>query len=84
MKKISELLLKFKNLEHPDAKKEILLKQIVESTGLLLNKKQLELHGGILFIKADSYVKNEIFLQQEKILQELKEKLPNFKIKKIL
>ncbi len=78
MKNIKDLLTRFKNIEHPDKKKEILCKFIFIETGLLIEKEQMDIKKTTLFISADSYIKAEIYLKKEKLLKKLQENFPDF------
>lgn len=83
MKSISSFLSKFKSLQHPDEKKEIVAKIIFLETGINLNKTQIDLRGKNIFIKADGYIKTEIYFKKEVILKKIAESSLGLKIESI-
>jgi hypothetical protein len=83
MQSISSFLEKFRKLEHPDHKKELLIKFIFVETGVLLKKEETDLRGKTFFVKADAYTKNEIYLRKEKLLKRIAESFPDLIIEDI-
>lgn len=81
---ISKFLEKFKeSLGSEDDFREETSKTISEITGFPIEKEKIFLKGGIVKIKCDSYMKTEISLHKEKILENLKSKFPKKNIKDI-
>jgi hypothetical protein len=71
MQSIASFLEKFKKLEHPDHKKELMAKFIFDQTGISVAKENFQFRGKTLFIKADPYIKSELFLKKEILLKSL-------------
>jgi hypothetical protein len=73
MNSISGFLQKFLNLEKDNnTKLSIILDVIKKETGIELKKEMLEIKNDNLKIKCNPVFRNEIFMHQEKIEDELK------------
>lgn len=71
LKNLSSLLEKFKNIKNPKEDRINIAKIICDSSGIKINESQISVTKNILSIKTNNYIKTEIFLKKEKILEEL-------------
>ncbi len=82
---ISQFLERFQNVLLGE---DIIRGQIVliikEITGFSLNKEEVCFKGNSLKLKCDTYMKTEVFLRKEKILETLRLKFPNKTIRDII
>jgi hypothetical protein len=70
---ISSYLEKFKRLEPPgDTVKSAAQDVIFESIGVKIEKKEMEVRDGILFLSVPSAVKNEIYMNKRGILEKVR------------
>ncbi len=73
---ISDLLKKFQHITPPDI---VVRKKIVEIvkeiTNIELDKKDISVKNGVVFIKTTPIYKNEIFINKQTILSILKQKI---------
>lgn len=73
---ISDLLKKFKNITAPDIIIRNYIVDIVkEIINIKLDKKNIFVKNGIVYIKTKPIYKNEIFINKKKIINLLKEKV---------
>ena len=73
---IGDYLKRFVGLTPPDDFiKEEVLKIVKDKIGIDLNKKEITISNGVIYIKTTPIIKNEIFINREKILQNLKQTL---------
>lgn len=76
MLEIKNLLLKFGNfLISEELKKETARKVIFEITQIQLQKDEIEIRNGEIFLKIKPIYRSEIFLKKDQILSELKKTL---------
>lgn len=79
---ISIYLDKFKNIESKDSGlKNIIADSIKNVLKIDINKKNIEVRNGTVYLKVNPVVKNEIFINKPNIIKELN--LKNFKVKGI-
>jgi len=72
---IGEYLKKFTKITPPDDfLKEIILEGVKTEIGIDIDKKNITVSGGIVYIKTSPIIKNEIFMKKEKIISIIKEK----------
>ena len=81
MKNLSSLLEKFKNIKNPKEDKIKIATIVSKEISKEITEDKISITKNILSIKTDNYLKTEIFLKKEKILEELK--VNNFFIKDI-
>ena len=60
-----------------DERRKIVCRIIKNKTGILLNEKDISFKKGEIEIKSDAVVKNELFIQKEKILVALQDEGQN-------
>lgn len=76
MKNLGDLLSKYKKLVSTDRKiGEAVAAAVAEVCGLEIDRKQLQIKDWTVFVKASSAVKAEIFLNRQKILDKVKDRL---------
>lgn len=78
---LSALLEKFKNLKDPKEERVRIAGIISRELGFEISEDQISLKNGVLSINADNYLKSEIFMQKEGLLEALKNE--NFSISEI-
>ncbi len=79
---LANLLAKFKNLRDPKEERVKIAEVISKELGFDITESQISLTKGSLSIKADNYLKTEIFMRKDSLLEVLKkENLPIFEIK---
>ncbi len=79
---LAYLLEKFKNLRNPKEERVKIASVITEKLGFEISEDQVSLKRGTLLINADNYLKSEIFMQKDTLLEALKkEGLQVFEIK---
>ena len=73
---IGDLLKKFKTLV-PREKivKDETIRAVFEETGILLQSEEIFFQNGVIFIKTNPVIKNELFMRKQKILLEIKNKI---------
>ena len=78
IKHIENFLKKFKKITPPDdfIKKQI-IKSIDKKTGIKINNKQITYKNNIIYIKTKQEERSFIFLNKEKIIEDLKKTLKN-------
>jgi hypothetical protein len=81
---IATYLEKFKKMEMPgDAVKCAAEKAIFESVGIKVEKKEMNVVDGVLFLTVPSIVKNEVYMSKRGILEKMRETLKEKAIKDI-
>lgn len=76
MIEIKDLLSGFKNiLLSEEAKKEAIRSILLEETGLKIDKENIEIRNGVLYLNVKPIHKSEIFMKKEAIASKLKEAL---------
>jgi hypothetical protein len=77
---IGDYLSKFKNITPPDkfVKDELVL-VVKEIVGVEIEKGDIDVRNGTIFLSVDPIVKNEIFLRKAEVMENLKEKLKIYK-----
>jgi len=82
---IGDFLVKFKQLTPPDKEiKEVFCETVFNIIKIKINKNNIDVKNKTIFINENSFVKNEIFLHQNKILEYMKNRLGKNSPKKIL
>lgn len=77
---ISNFLEKFKNITPPDKfVKDVLISVVKEVANIDIEKDNIDVRNGTIFISVDPIIKNEIFLRKSEIMQNLTEKLKEYK-----
>jgi hypothetical protein len=79
---LAHLLEKFKGLRNPKEERVKIASVITQTLGFEISEDQVSLKKGTLSINADNYLKGEIFMQKDLLLEALKkENLEVFDIK---
>lgn len=82
---INDFLIKFKHVTLPnETKRNILSKSIFKILNIDINIKNISLENNTVYIKTNSFIKNEIFLHKNEILKEVRKQLKNKTPKDIL
>jgi hypothetical protein len=82
---ITSFFSRFKKITPPDEfVRKTAVEILQEVVGVKLNISHISVEGGILRIKNNSFIKSEVFLHKEQILQLLREKLGSQAPKDIL
>lgn len=77
---IGDFLEKFKNITPPDKfVKEELISAVKDVVGIAIEKDNIDVRNGTIFISVDPIIKNEIFLKKSEVMENLKEKLKIYK-----
>ena len=77
---ISDYLSKFKNITPPDKfVKDELVVVVKDVVGVDIEKEDIDVRNGTVFISTDPLIKNEIFLKKSEVLESLREKLKVYK-----
>jgi hypothetical protein len=77
---ISDYLSKFKNITPPDKfVKDELVSVVKDVVGVDIEKGDIDVRNGTVFISTDPIIKNEIFLRKKQVMENLKEKLKTYK-----
>lgn len=77
---ISDYLAKFKNITPPDKfVKDELVVVVKDVVGIDIEKSDIDVRNGTIFLSIDPIVKNEIFLKKAEVLESLREKLKSYK-----
>lgn len=77
---IGNFLEKFKNITPPDKYvKEVFITVVKSVVGIEIEKEDLDVRNGVIFISADPIVKNEIFLKKSEIMKNLIKELKQYK-----
>lgn len=77
---IGNFLEKFRNITPPDKfVKDVLIDVVKETANIDIEKENLDVRNGVIFISIDSIIKNEIFLKKAEIMKNLTEKLKEYK-----
>ncbi|MDP6387900.1 MAG: hypothetical protein QGG63_01325 [Candidatus Pacebacteria bacterium] len=72
---------KFKKITPPDKLvKEVCIDTVKKIVGIDIEKDNIDVRNGIIFISADSIIKSEIFLKKNEIIKNLTQKLSSKKI----
>lgn len=75
MENISDYLKKFRTiLFKGEESARIAREEIEKSTGAHLEEKDVEVKGGVIFVKTSGALKSELFLKKEIILKKIKER----------
>ncbi|MCX6735667.1 MAG: DciA family protein [Candidatus Parcubacteria bacterium] len=81
---IATYLEKFKKMEAPgDTVKCAAEKAIFESVGIKIEKNEMNVVDGVLFLTVPSIVKNEVYMSKRSILEKMREILKEKAIKDI-
>ena len=84
MKEIESFLEKFKKLLRYDREiKKTITEIIKNSVNIYIKESEIKIQNKVLYIKANPYIKNEIFIKKDLILERLKKSLKNKIIKDI-
>jgi len=76
MIEIKDLLLNFRNiLLTEDLKKDLIIRIIFSIVGIQLNREDIKIQNGVLYLNTKPIYKNEIFIKQKEILSNLKQEL---------
>ena len=77
---IGNFLEKFKNITPPDKfVKEVLIDVVKDVVSVEIEKDNIDVRNGTIFISVDPIIKNEIFLKKSEVMENLKEKLKIYK-----
>jgi hypothetical protein len=77
---ISDYLAKFKNITPPDKfVKDELVSVVKDVVGVEIEKGDIDVRNGTIFLSVDPLIKNEIFLRKGEVMESLKEKLRAYK-----
>ncbi len=81
---INSFLEKFKQILGSEAGiRDTIIRIVEERLGIKIDSKDVTIKNGVLEIKGPAYLKNEIYMQREEILEDLKNKIGMGKIHKI-
>lgn len=81
---ISFFLEKFKLILGSEAGiRDTIIKIIEEKLGFKIDSKDVTIKNGVIIIKGSSYLKNELFMQKEEILEALINKVGKGKVNRI-
>ncbi|MCK9351297.1 MAG: DciA family protein [Candidatus Paceibacterota bacterium] len=81
---ISSYLEKFKRIEPPgDTVKEAAQPAIFEAVGIKIDKQEMEVKDGVLFLLVPSAVKNEVYMNKRGILEKINNILKEKTVKDI-
>lgn len=70
---ITELLLRFRNIKNTEkSKKEMICREIKETTGIIIEHKQVVFSKNIIMLKVKPIIKTEIFLKKEELMKRIK------------
>ncbi len=83
MESISTFLERFKKIKSPLEKKVAIARIISEVTAFEVTPDDLTIKGSIVFLKANPYLRNEVYQKKSLILEQLKENLKGLVIKDI-
>lgn len=71
---------KFKNITPPDKfVKDVFIGVVKDAVNIELEKDNLDVRNGTIFISIDPIIKSEIFLKKTEIMKNLTEKLEGYK-----
>ncbi|MFQ5661677.1 MAG: hypothetical protein ACE5F2_00280 [Candidatus Paceibacteria bacterium] len=77
---IGNFLEKFKNITPPDKfVKDVLIGVVKDVVNIEIEKENIDVRNGTIFISADPIIKNEIFLKKSEIMQNLTGRLKQYK-----
>jgi len=77
---ISNYLEKFKKITPPNKFiKDVFIGVVKNTTNIILKKDDIDIRNGIIFISTDQIIKNEIFLQKNKIMKYFTKNINNYK-----
>lgn len=80
MLNIGNFLEKFKNIAAPDKfVKGVLIAVINDAAGVGIEKDDIDVRNGTIFLSIDPIIKNEIFLKKNEIMENLTKKLSAYK-----
>lgn len=84
MKGITSFLDKFKKLvRHDTETKESIIKAVKDIIDVEINESDIKIQNKVLYIKSTPYIKNEIFIKKDLVLEKLQKFLKNKIIKDI-
>ena len=83
MESISSFLERFKKIKSPLEKKEAIARIMSESIAFEVLPDDLTIKGSVVFLKANPYLRNEVYQKKNLILENLKENLKGLVIKDI-
>jgi hypothetical protein len=84
MNNIGSFFDKFKSFALVELRKREVVSKVIENlTKHKLNLKDISIKEGIINIKSNSVLKNEIFIKKTKIIEEIKKASPELKVKDI-
>jgi len=77
---IGDYLSKFKNITPPDKfVKDELVAVVKDVVGVEIEKDDIDVRNGTVFLSVDPIIKNEIFLRKKEVLESLRENLKSYK-----
>lgn len=77
---IGNFLEKFKNIAAPDKfVKDVLIIVIKDAVGVEVEKDDISVRNGTIFLSIDPVIKNEIILKKNEIMKNLTKKLSTYK-----
>ncbi len=81
---IEDFLIKFKNIKPPnDTTRGYVSDVIFDTLNIKIEKVNIKINNNSIYIKTSHIIKNEIFLNKQKILNELNNKLGKNKLNNI-
>ena len=84
MNNIGEYLKKTKNKLFLElGKREISAEVISEFLNEKIPAKNIEIKSGVIYVKCNQMLRASLFMKKEKIIEEIKKKIPGFNIKDI-
>ena len=83
MESISGFLERFKKIKSPLEKKEVIARIVSETIAFEVLPDDLTIKGSVVFLKANPYLRNEVYQKKMLILEQLKENLKGLVIKDI-
>lgn len=83
MKDIKDLISKLTGIKDPKENKDAVIKTLKEVCGIVVDPKNIIFSGDFLKLNLSGPEKNAIFMSQQKILELLKERITDRKIKRI-
>lgn len=77
---IGNFLEKFKNITPPDKfVKDVLIGVVKDTVNIDIEKDNIDVRNGTIFITVDPIIKSEIFFKKSEIIKSLTEKLKKYK-----
>ena len=80
MNNLAGFLEKFKTLIKSDADFKIAIIEVFSEAGIKIEEQDFKLRDGIIYLKINNYLKNEVFLKKEFILKKLRERITKTQI----